>query len=215
MPGWGRVRSWFLTSGDQFRPGPAPAFDSPEYRAALSEVRQIADTRTDEQALIAAFWSDGPGTATPPGHWNDIAADYIRRYGLDERQAARVLATVNMAMMDAGIACWDAKYHYLVIRPWQADPNIITTAGWPNHPSYPSGHSCFSGAAAAVLAHFFPAEEDKLDALATEASLSRLYGGIHYRFDLEAGLEIGRKVGQLAAVYADAQGWTSGIAPAK
>ncbi len=205
MPGWGGVRSWFMAAGDQFRPAPPPAFDSPEFRAALAEVRQISDTRTEEQSRIAASWSDGPGTSTPPGHWNDLAAEYIRRSSLDERQAARVLTTVNMAMMEAGIACWEAKYHYLVIRPWQADPHIITTVGWPNHPSYPSGHSCFSGAAAVTLAHFFPEARDELKALAEEASLSRLYGGIHYRFDLEAGLEIGRKVGQLAVEYAEAQ----------
>lgn len=207
MPGWGGVRPWFMASGDQFHPSPPPAFESPEFRAALAEARQISDTRTEEQSRIAAFWADGPGTATPPGHWNEIATDYIRRYGLDERPAAQVLTTVNMAMMDAGIACWEAKYKYFVIRPWQADFQVITIVGWPNHPSYPSGHSCFSGAAAGTLAYFFPDAQAELEAMAKEASLSRLYAGIHYRFDLEAGLEIGRKVGQLAAEYADAHGW--------
>ena len=111
--------------------------------------------------------------------------------------------------MDAGIACWDSKYHYLVIRPWQADPTIAALVGYPNHPSYPSGHSCFSSASAEVLSFFFPAEHDSLWAMAEEASISRFYGGIHYRFDMEAGKEIGRQIGSLAEQYARGKNWSS------
>jgi membrane-associated phospholipid phosphatase len=110
--------------------------------------------------------------------------------------------------MDAGIACWDSKYHYLVIRPWQADTRIASLVGYPNHPSYPSGHSCFSGASAEALGYFFPAEKDTLWQLAEEASISRLYGGIHYEFDLTAGKEIGRQVGDLMETFAVGQGWS-------
>lgn len=197
-PRWGEVQPWILERGDQFRPPPPPAFGSPGYLAALAEVRQISDTRTPEELRIALFWADGANTMTPPGHWNAIAADLIARYHIDEERAAEILARMNMAIMDAGIACWDAKYHYWFIRPPQADPAITTPVGLPNFPSYVSGHATFSGAASEVLAGLFPNESTQLRQMAEEAALSRLYAGIHYRFDNEVGLSVGRAIGALA-----------------
>jgi membrane-associated phospholipid phosphatase len=187
-----------MRAGDQFRPPPPPAFGSPEFAAAVAEVRRFADTRTPGQLRFALFWADGAGTVTPPGHWNVIAADLIERYRLDERRAAHALALLNMAQMDAGIACWDAKYVYWLIRPSQVDPGIRLAVPLPNFPSYVSGHAAFSGAAAEVLAALFPAERRRLRAMAEEAAMSRLYGGIHYRFDSDRGLELGRKIAGLA-----------------
>lgn len=198
MPGWSKVTPWFLSSADQFRAPSPPEFGSPEYEAALDEVRQTMLTNTHRELEIADFWSDKRGSYTPPGHWNVIAAELVKAYDLSDREASHVFAALNMSMMDAGIACWDSKYFYYVIRPWQADPNIPTLIGYPNHPSYPSGHSCFSGAAAEILSYFFPAEREHLWAKAEEASISRLYGGVHYRFDLTAGKEMGRQVALLA-----------------
>ena len=103
-----------------------------------------------------------------------------------------------MATVDATIACYDAKYTYWFIRPYRADPAITTPIGRPNHPSYPSSHACGSSAAATVLAALFPAEASQLVAMAEEAGESRLYAGIHYRFDKDAGLRIGRQVAALA-----------------
>ena len=197
-PYWGTVRPWLMRSGDQFRPAAPHAFGSPEFLRQLAEVRHFSDTRTQDQLNIAVFWADGAGTATPPGHWNEIAGALVEKYQLDDEAAARVFATLGMAQMDAGIACWDAKYTYWLIRPWQADPAVTTPIGQPNHPSYPSGHATYSGAAATVLAAFFPSERDRLVAMAEESSMSRLYGGIHYRMDADAGLEVGRKIGALA-----------------
>lgn len=197
QPGWSKVTPWVLTSADQFRAPPPPEFGSPEFQAAVDEVRQTVLTNTPEQMEIAILWGDKRGTYTPAGHWNAIAAEVINDYQLSERDASHVFAALNMAMMDAGIACWDSKFHYFVVRPWQADPAIATLVGYPNHPSYPSGHSCFSGAAAETLSYFFPSERESLWAMAEEASISRLYGGLHYRFDLIAGKEIGRQVGAL------------------
>lgn len=198
-PGWGSVRPWLMRSGDQFRPAPPPAFRSPEFKAALAEVRHISDTRTAEQLRTALYWSDGSGTVTPPGHWNVIAAGLIEDHHLTEEQATQTLALLNMALMDAGIACWDAKYHYWMIRPPQADPMIVTAVPLPNFPSYVSGHATFSGAAAELLGAVFPSERRKLSAMANEAAMSRLYGGIHYRFDNDAGLALGQTIGRLAA----------------
>jgi membrane-associated phospholipid phosphatase len=117
---------------------------------------------------------------------------------LGELRAARVLALLSMAVMDAGIACFETKYHYWEIRPFQADPAISTPVGKPNHPSYTSAHAAFSGAGSTVLAGLFPREAATLRASAAEAALSRLYGGIHYRFDGDAGLAQGKAIGQLA-----------------
>src|SRR2546426_11001347 len=102
-------------------------------------------------------------------------------------------------MMDAAIGCWDAKLTYWFIRPPQADPAIklIPAIGLPNHPSYPSAHSCFSGAAVETLSAFFPAKTDSLNAMVTEAGLARIYAGIHYRFDVHVGQLLGRQVARL------------------
>jgi len=198
LPLWGTVTPWLVADVAALRPPPPPALDSPEFAAALAEVRQVSDTRTLEQLRIARFWADGPGTTTPPGHWNAIACDLIQQRGLNELRAARTLALLNVALMDASICCWDAKYAYWLIRPSQADPAITLPVGLPNFPAYTSGHSTFSGAASEVLAYLFPDQSASLRAMAQEASVSRLYGGIHYRFDCEAGLSGGRHIGGLA-----------------
>ena len=110
-------------------------------------------------------------------------------------------------MYDAFIGCWDAKQTFWLIRPWQADPAITTTAavGKPNHPSYTSGHSCVSSSSAAVLSEFFPEQRAQLDAMVAQAGLSRMYGGIHYRFDIDAGQALGRNVARFT-IAADASG---------
>ena len=164
----------------------------------MAEVRRYSDARTQRQLDIAKHWGDGAGSYTPAGHWNEIAADLVTWYNLPEHDAAHVLAVVNMAMMDAGIAVWDAKYTYWLLRPSQADSAITTPIGLPNFPSYVSGHAAFSGAASEVLGYFFPAERATLRAQAEEAAMSRLYAGIHYRFDSEVGLGMGRAVGAIA-----------------
>jgi membrane-associated phospholipid phosphatase len=197
-PRWGEVRPWYMSSGEQFRPGPPPAFGSDAFTAALAEVRAISDNRSPKQLAIAQFWADGAGSATPPGHWNQIAADLIERHHFDEHRAAMTLALMNTAVMDAGISCWDAKFHYWFIRPPQADPKITTPVGLPNFPSYTSGHATFSGAASEVLAAVFPGQRREIRSMAEEAAMSRLYAGIHYRFDNEVGLRVGRAIGALA-----------------
>jgi membrane-associated phospholipid phosphatase len=215
-PRWGYVKPWFLERGDQFRPPPPPDVNSPEFKTALDELRRYSQHRKPEELRIAQFWADGPGTVTPPGHWNEIASSQIQQHRLNELEAAQVMAYLNGTMMDAGIACWDAKYAYWLIRPSQADPTIALPVGLPNFPSYPSGHSTFSGAAAEVLGHFFPDEKERFAAMAEEASLSRIYGGIHYRFDSTEGLKLGRAVAQLAIEHEKAQrGQTARFAAAR
>ena len=193
LPG---VRPWFLKHARQFRPGPPPAFGSADFLAALAAIRHISDTRTAQQIEIATRWAQGAGTPTTAGFWLQVATDGIESHRLSERQATHLYALLSASMFDAQIGCWDAKEMYWLIRPWQADPGITVVAavGKPNHPSYPSGHSCISSSAAAVLSSFFPDERHELSAMVTEAGLSRMYGGIHYRFDIEAGQRLGRSV---------------------
>ena len=205
-PMWGSVVPWLMTRGDQFRPEPPPEYGSAAFQTALAEVRKYSDQRTQRELDIAKHWGDGAGTYTPAGHWNRIASEMVTWYNLAEADAARVLAALNMAMMDAGIAVWDAKYVYWLIRPSQADPAITTPVGLPNFPSYVSGHSGFSGAAADVLGYFFPAERASLAAQAEEAAMSRIYAGIHYRFDSEVGLRMGRAIAALAIARENARG---------
>ena len=197
-PTFGGVAPYFLQSGSQFRPEPPPTFNSPAFLADLAEIRLLSDTRTPDQLAIAVFWNFPLGTPAPPGYWNQVASDLIVERGLGEEKAAHVFALLDAAMVDAAIGCWDAKFYYWYIRPWQADNAITTPIGKPNHPSYPSGHSCVSAAATTVLGHFFPRERQDLQDQLEQAGLSRMYGGIHYRFDIDAGQQLGKSVGRYA-----------------
>ena len=115
---------------------------------------------------------------------------------MSETDAVRVLAVMNAAATDAAIACFEAKYYYWTIRPSQADTTLklADDVGLPNFPSYPSGHACGAGAFDVVLGHFFPKDRAKYTMTAEEQAMSRLYGGIHYRFDNDGGLALGRVV---------------------
>jgi membrane-associated phospholipid phosphatase len=198
LPLWGQIQPWLMPSVTDFRAPPPPAYGSPEFLAALAEVKGVSDHRTPEEARTAALWADGDGSYTPAGRWNKMAADLVFKYDLAELRTARVFALLNMAMADAEVACWDNKYHYWYIRPSQADPSITTPVGLPNFPSYPSSHACLSGAGSATLTYVFPRERAYLAAKAEEAAQSRVFGGIHYRFDSVAGLAVGRAVAKLA-----------------
>ena len=190
----GQAKPYLLEHTAQFRPAPHPAFGSPEFLAALAEVRLIADTRTPAQDSIAKFWALPVGTVGAQGQFNLVAAGLARRYHRTERQAAHMFALLNIAAYDGLVASHEAKYHYWLLRPSQADAQIVRAIGLPSFPAYPSNHSMLAGVAAAVLGAQFPAERARLDAMAEEAAISRVYGGIHYRFDTDAGLALGRTV---------------------
>jgi hypothetical protein len=159
-----------------------------------------------EKIRIIHFWADGINTYTPPGHWDAIAAEEFLNQNFSEVRWARNMALLNMAMMDAAVACWDAKYIYFNPRPSQVDPRIKTLTGLPNFPSYISGHSTFSSAAATILGHILPDKANQFNDMAKEASLSRLYGAIHYRSDIEVGMTVGAKIGNYAVQRAVTDG---------
>ena len=177
LPQWGHVTPFVMTNHEQFRPPPPAALDSAEYAADYNEVIALGagtnSSRTDDQSQIALFWSDGGGTATPPGHWNVIAQSVSAELGSSLQERARLFALLNIAMADAAICAWDAKYSYNFWRPITAirngdsDGNPATAAdsSWdsfiitPPFPDYVSGHSTFSGAASTVLALFFGTDD--------------------------------------------------------
>lgn len=184
---------WALVAGSEFRPAPPPAFDSEATKAALVELKTFQ--RTPKTNHRATFWEVNGG-ARAHTMWNEIARTKLIEYGYAPTTAARVLTALNVAMIDAGIACWDAKYTYWYIRPSQLDSDLKPVFAPPNHPSYPAAHGCFSTAAAVVLAGAFPHDREKLLAIGKEAAEARVWAGIHYRFDIDAGQDIGRKVGE-------------------
>ena len=208
LPNFGLLQAWLMTPTDESseRPPAPPSTASSQMQDEVAEVRRTVDHLSRTQLAIAYKWNDGAGTYTPPGHWNDIAAEYIRDGRMSEVRAARTYALLNMAMHDAAVGCWGVKFLYFNPRPIQMDPNIKTVIGLPNFPSYPSGHSTFSAAATTVLSYLFPQASSDFDAMRDEASISRLYGGIHYRSDIERGKEHGARIGSYAVRFAQQDG---------
>ncbi|MEX2138182.1 MAG: vanadium-dependent haloperoxidase [Pirellulales bacterium] len=233
FPNWPTVTPWCMPDGAQFRhaAGP-PSLTSAEYTAALNEVKSLgaanSTTRTQEQTNIAHFWADGANTSTPPGHWNQIAQSVAAAQGNTLSENARLFALLNLAEADAAIVSWDNKYATNLWRPvtaiqladqdgnaaTEADANWTPLIATPPFPTYTSGHSTFSGAAAEILDLFYGTDNvsfttsaegalgvvdrtfTSFSQAALEAADSRLYGGIHFRFDNEHGMQNGIALGQ-------------------
>jgi hypothetical protein len=217
---------WVMTSPDEARtrsqlPGPY-SYGSPQFMAELDEVLDVQANLSPQEQEIAIFWDDGPGSFTPPGHWNAIALDLLASHPLSSAETVRLFGLLNVALADAAIANFEAKYFWWSIRPitaarrlcdgdtrlctvaeLEADPSRADHPTWlsdietPPFPSYPGGHSTFSGASGRVLEAFFPSADGVIDEQANEAAMSRLFGGIHFRSDNDAGLTLGRTVAQM------------------
>jgi hypothetical protein len=223
LPQWGFVVPFGMSSSSQFRPPGPPSLDSQQYAADYEEVKElgalVGSTRTAEQTEIALFWADGAGTETPPGHWNSIAQIISGERGNTLEENARLFALLNIAMADAAICAWDAKYEFHFWRPVTAIAFVEPELHWmsfivtPPFPDYTSGHSTFSAAAATVLPLFYDTEDlpfttgsDFLPGVyrsfstcleaAEEAAASRIYGGIHFRSASEDGLQAGISIGE-------------------
>ena len=234
LPNWPLVTPFSMISGSQFRPPLPPALDSAEWASDFNLTKELgrADsaTRTAEQTAIARFWADGGGTVTPPGHWNVIAGDIADQRGNTLEQNARLFALLNTAEADAAIIAWDCKYAFNFWRPITAirnadtdgNPDTESDPDWtpllvtPNFPEYISGHSTFSGAAAAVVAAFFGSDDipftttsedlpgvsrsyGSFSEAAEEAGMSRIYGGIHFPSANLNGLASGAELGGYVA----------------
>jgi membrane-associated phospholipid phosphatase len=195
-----RMQPYFLKTQNQFRPLAPPT----DLTDAVNDVIATVNARTPAQAAQSIFWNLNVGSVTAVGYWDEQAAMYIAERHMNERAASHVFALVNAAAMDAVIGCWEAKYSYLVPRPWQVRSDAFVRPmiiGQPNHPSYPSGHSCVSAASAEVLKAIFPSKSRTLDEQVEAAGQSRVYAGIHYQFDIAAGQALGRSVAREAVAY--------------
>ena len=225
QPCWGQLRPMALRSGRECAALGPPKYSSntnSEFHAAAAEVYKVGLSLSMEQKIIADYWADNPGdTGTPPGHWINIVTQIARKDGLSLARAAEAYARVGIAVHDAFIGCWYTKYAHNLKRPvtyindnvhgqWRS--YVIT----PGFPTYPSGHSVQSGAAAYVLTDMFgkksfrdtthvdhgliPAQKPRsfqsFQDAAAEAAISRLYGGIHYAFDNNDGLASGECIGK-------------------
>jgi membrane-associated phospholipid phosphatase len=229
LPQWAGLTPFAIAPDNRLRPKDPPRLGESAYTTAYKEVKEIgaanSKTRSREQTEIARFWADDIGTVTPPGHWNQIAQTVVRQRDTSLDDSARLFALLNMALADAGILCWDCKYKFGLWRPVTAirdadqniNPETAPDRDWmpllvtPPFPSYVSGHSTFSGAAAAVLTDFFGEDVPfrtvseglpgvtrvfgSFEAAAEEAGQSRIYGGIHWQFDNQEGLALGKAIG--------------------
>lgn len=193
FPMSGTWRAWTLESNDQFRSAPPPAHDSEQTLAELTEIKAI--TRTFPIASKAMQWHTFDAAYT---YWFDAVSLGLFEAKLDHNppQAALAYSAMSVANFDAVVACFDSKYAYWRIRPNQLDPEVTTLFNTPPHPSYPAAHACASTANANVIADFFPAQAESILAAGAEAGLSRIWGGIHYRSDVDAGSALGKDVAQ-------------------
>jgi membrane-associated phospholipid phosphatase len=198
LPNYGTVKTFNFDRAtmESIRPVKPYLEGSAEFKKDLAELETINKNQTRNQAAIANYWADGPGSYTPPGHWHRYACSAGVEAKYSEVRMARMLAYVGTALMDAGIACWETKYFYYSPRPQQF--GLKTSVGLPNFPSYTSGHSTFSFAAATVLSSFFPEKTSLFNGYAQEASDSRVYGLIHFRVDCSMGGKHGKVIGDFA-----------------
>ncbi|PWU13964.1 MAG: hypothetical protein C5B50_18275 [Verrucomicrobia bacterium] len=231
LPQWAFLTPFCMSTTSALRSAGPPDFCSAKYIADVNEVKALGaatnSTRTADQSQIALFWADGGGTETPPGHWNTIAQIVSTAQSTSVEDNARLFALLNLAMADAAICAWDAKYAFNFWRPVTAIndttgccPAIVPDTTWrsfivtPPFPDYVSGHSTFSSAAAVVLASFYGSDNiafttgsdflpgvsrsfNSFSAAAAEAAMSRIYGGIHFRAAVEDGAAGGAEIGQL------------------
>lgn len=219
-PFWGMIRSMVMANADECAIPLDVEFDtkigSPFYMQAM-EVRDISLALTDDQKQIARMWDEAPGiTATHSGHWGWIVGQLVAELDLKLDRAADAYARVGIALNDAFISTWSLKYQVNLARPEQyirsfIDPHWRPFRATPPFPSYPSGHSVVGAAVAEVLTNTFGPmyfinrhgiQYDILErsytsfyALSYENAISRVYGGVHYRFDIENGMEQGQCVG--------------------
>jgi PAP2 superfamily len=200
-PSAGTWKTWVLSSPQQFRPD-APPTDSAAVRTELKTLHDLAVGRTARTRVQMEFWSAGG----PVYRWDRIALDESLNHLLNNNRGPRVLALVSVAMYDAIVAAWDAKYAYNRTRPSTADPTLTTAVVVPRSPSYPSEHAVVAGAASTVLAYLFPDDAERLNSLAVEDGHAQLLAGIQYPSDVASGLALGRRVGALVIERAKTDG---------
>ena len=190
LPMAGTWKPWVLSSPGEFRPPPPIPYNSAEKAAELAELKTFPRTPlTNNEAL---YWEVAVGGLRAHQYWNELLSKKTLEYRLDANppRAARAFVLPFVTLYDAAIACWEAKYTYWAIRPFQLDLEFKPTFATPNHPSYPAAHACSSIAITKVLGYLFPRDAEALDALGERAAESRIWAGIHYRSDIVAGRQL-------------------------
>jgi hypothetical protein len=190
-----------LSTAQDFRPDPPPAFGSDAANAQYAADKNLNRTNTTNH--LAWFWQ--PGFFQPWLQQVDLEV-FQNHLDLNAPRAARAYAFETIAQHDATLACWDAKYTYLELRPSQADSTIQPLFALPQHPGFPSGHACASGASAAVMSILFPNDAALFTSMANDAGTSTFDALIHTQLDVSQGLALGTQVGQKAAVRASGDG---------
>ena len=178
-------KTWVLASASEQRPVPPP--DRRETIRELLAVRDAAANPAATSAQQLAYWNAG----SPNYRWQQIA---MANTGLTSFPGFRALALMNVAIADAEVAVWDAKYYYNRPRPGQADRSLVTRITTPDSPSYPSEHAAAAGAAAAVLSYLFPDNAQAFSGMAEQAGNAFIYAGVQYPSDVSAGLALGKAV---------------------
>ncbi|MGL5087067.1 MAG: vanadium-dependent haloperoxidase [Clostridium sp.] len=153
----------------------------------LQQVVNVGKNLTEQQKIIATYW----GAGVPQNQFIPIKQCLINTYSVPPTSASRIDSILETALNDAMIICWHYKYLYQIPRPVQYNPNFTPYLKTPYHPSYPAGHSVSAGCVDGILSYFFPTEANKITKLCEECSISRLYGGVHYRIDLVEGYKLG------------------------
>ena len=199
-----------MTSGSQFRPPPPPAFGSAEFRAAAQEIVDIQKNLTEEQKRIAKFWEGAQGTPLPAGILLGVSmadienaastGDKASRWTLP--QVTRAMAMLNITMADGGIAVWDAKFTYWNPRPENGIRDLGLDRNWKPHlptpffPAYASGSAGYAGGVETIMTYLFPDRAEEFKRRAAEQAESRLYAGIHWRYDA-VSRQAGNKISDL------------------
>lgn len=182
------------------RLSPPPSVATADYESAVEEALRVAESLSAAEKEIAEKWNLGTGSVTPAGVWNIRLHKIVAAEHISDQRAIELFAAVHVAMHDALIVCSYSKYICWTERPITValrlgksafKPVLVT----PSFPAYPSGHACASGAAAWVIGAYLPDRKSEVIALAHEAAESRIYDGIHFRFDVEEGLRLGEQVG--------------------
>ncbi|WP_297521887.1 vanadium-dependent haloperoxidase [uncultured Clostridium sp.] len=172
-----------------------------DFYAELEEVKYVQNNLTCNQEGMAKFW----GAGVPSQQWSPIFLELFTAYNVTPPKSARILSCLQNAMNDAFVITWLYKYYWDAARPCQLDRNLETAVPTPIFPTYPSGHSVVSATIEVVLSYFFPNEYPAINEMVEDASISRLYGGIHFRSDLSEGLKLGRQIGQICVDYLKTQ----------
>lgn len=172
-----------------------------DFNTEQKQVEYIQQNLTPCQIEIAKFW----GAGIPLNQWLPICNELLHTYLVTPAKSARILSSLSNVVSDAFTITWHFKYLYDYPRPCQLNRQLKTLLNTPKFPTYPSGHSVVSGAIEVILSYYFPAEAKNLNRLAEDASISRLYGGIHFKSDLTEGLRLGRQIGTIAVEYLKSQ----------